>query len=86
VIKELETSRDAMLAERNNMQKSVEEYVVTIKNLETQMETMKSESDLAVSSRIASLQKERDDALANYSAIMSEKGTEKYLIRRCSSP
>ena len=77
MIKELETSRDAIIAERNNMQKSVEEYVATIKNLEAQMEAVTSESELAASSRIASLQNERDDAFANYSAVMSEKGNDK---------
>jgi hypothetical protein len=74
VIKALETSRDATLAEKIDLEKAMEEYVTKAKNMETQIETIKAESERAASSRIIDLQKEKDDVLTQYSALMSEKG------------
>jgi hypothetical protein len=74
VIKALETSREATLAEKIDLEKAMEEYVTKAKNMENQIETIKAESELAASRRIIDLQKEKDDILTQYSALMSEKG------------
>ena len=74
VIKALETSRDATLAEKIDLEKSMQDYATRAKDMETQIDTMKAESERAASIRIIDLQKEKDDVLTQYSLLMSEKG------------
>lgn len=71
---EVMTKLDVIVAEKNSLQKDLEDNIELAKNLENQIQCMKSESELANSSRIMELQKERDSALTQYSDLLSEKG------------
>jgi hypothetical protein len=68
------TLQQKPLSEKIDFEKAMEEYVTKAKNMENQIETIKAESELAASRRIIDLQKEKDDILTQYSALMSEKG------------
>lgn len=71
---EVMTKLDVIVAEKTSLQKDLEDNIELAKNLENQIQCMKSESELANSSRIMELQKERDSALTQYSDLLSEKG------------
>lgn len=66
IIKESETSRDALLAEKNALQVDFDKTVLVSKDLESQI--------LSLGHRIKELEIEREEILNKYSALMSEKG------------
>lgn len=73
-MKELETSRDSLIAEKENLLAIIDENSVGLKNMEAQIQSIKYESDQAVGNRISELQSERDNALSKCTSLMSEKG------------
>lgn len=81
-MKELEASRDSLIAEKENLLAIIDENSVALNNMEAQIQKIKSESDQAMGNRISELQSERDKC----TSLMSEKGIKLTLIIRSYQP
>ena len=74
LIKEIEASREIIMGEKDSLQVAIEEKAALLSNMEMQLQSMRADSESTINSRILELETERDNALAQYSTILSEKG------------